>query len=167
LVCFSASVYGKCAKRYDVFVRFSLSFAFELPGEYAMNMYLGPIRLVGVVAVLALFACAAPAWAVDPDPAVQKTFDKMLAALKDNNREVFVAEGTEDVKKGMTKEIMEDLQKLLGARLKKGYTPTYLCQLNQAGHQIHLWKLAFKDKGDDVVVRLAQKDGKVAGFFLQ
>ena len=44
---------------------------------------------------------------------------------------------------------------------------TYLCQLKQAGYQVHLWKMTFKDDSDDQIARLVLKDGKVAGFFLQ
>lgn len=103
----------------------------------------------------------------EPEPAIKKTFEGMLNAIKANDRDAFVAEGTEAVKKGTTAEIMDALNKLVGPRLNKGYQSTYLCQLKQAGHQIHLWKLAFKDDGDDIVVRMALKDGKVAGFFFQ
>src|SRR5262249_31086368 len=105
--------------------------------------------------------------AVDPDPAVKKIFDKMLNAIKDNDREAFIANGTDMVKKQTTDEGMTMLNKFLGARLKKGFEPTYLGQLKQSEHQVHLWKLTFKDDGDDILVRLAMKDGKVGGFFLQ
>jgi hypothetical protein len=30
-----------------------------------------------------------------------------------------------------------------------------------------VWKLTFKDAGDDVLVRVALKEGKVGGFFIQ
>jgi hypothetical protein len=102
-----------------------------------------------------------------PDAGVKKVFDMMLGAIKDNDRAAFIAHGTAAVKEGTTQEIMDQFQKLLGGRLKKEYQADYLCQLKQAGHQVHLWKLAFKDGGDDVVIRIAFKDAKVGGFFLQ
>jgi hypothetical protein len=123
--------------------------------------------LLTVGTALAFLTGAAPASAVDPDPAVKKTFDKLLAAIKNNDRDAFVSEGTDAVKEGTTKEIMEALSKQLGGRLKKGYVSAYLCELKQAGHQVHLWKLTFKDGADDMVIRLALKDGKVGGFFMQ
>ena len=40
-------------------------------------------------------------------------------------------------------------------------------QLKQQGCQVHLWKLVFKDGGDDTLAKLVLKDGRVAGFWLQ
>jgi hypothetical protein len=131
-----------------------------------MKMHLRYFPLAALVAVSALLASTALVQAADPPAAVKKTFDKMLGAIKDKDRVAFIAAGTEDVKKGTTPEVMDALNKQYGARLKKGYDATYLCELKQAGFQVHLWKLTFKDKGDDVVVRIALKDGKVAGFNL-
>lgn len=127
------------------------------------------MNTVSRIAFVALVLCAgnAAVSAGDPDPAVKKIFDKMIGAVQANDREAFVANGTDDVKKGTTQEIMDVLEKHLGSRLKKGYKAVYLCELKQAGHQVHLWKLTFKDDGDDMVIRMALKDGKVGGFFLQ
>ena len=127
----------------------------------------GSIQFVGLVGMLALVAVIAPIKADDPEPAVQKIFDKLLGAIKTADLEAFVADGTEAVKKGTTQEIMDALKKDMGARLDKGYQARYLCELKQAGHQVYLWKATFKDAGDDLVIRVALKDGKVAGFFLQ
>jgi hypothetical protein len=125
------------------------------------------IQLAALVAVAALVANAAPARAADPDPTVQKTFDKLVGAIKANDRDAFVADATDAVKQAITPKVMEGLSKQLGSRLGKGYQASYLCELKQAGHQVHLWKVTFKDEGDDVVIRVAFKDGKVAGLFPQ
>ena len=125
------------------------------------------IKSVGIVAALAWAASMPPVYAGDPDPAVQKIFAKLLGAVKTADLNAFVADGTEAVKKGATQEVMDTLKKELGTRLQKDYKASYLCSLKQAGHQVHLWKLTFKDDGDDVVIRVAFKDGKMAGFFLQ
>jgi ABC-type transporter MlaC component len=130
-----------------------------------MKKFVGGLVLVGLA--LSLVLSANRASADDPDPAVKKLFDKMLTAIKDNDRDAFVAEGTDTVKKGVTPEVMDAFSKQFGARLKKGYQATYLCQVKQAEHHVHLWKMTFKDDGDDVVVRIGLKDGKVGGFFLQ
>ncbi len=127
-------------------------------------MKIGQVLLIGLVFAFA----SAPVRAIDPDPAVKKTFEKLMAAITANDRDAFIAAGTTDtVKEGVTKEVMDILSKQLGTRLKKGYEATYLCQLKQVERQVHLWKLTFKDKGDDIVIRLVLKDGKVDGFFLQ
>lgn len=103
----------------------------------------------------------------EADAAVQKSFDKLLSAIKSSDRDAFVADATDAVKQGTTPAIMDVLRKQLGVRLEKGSKASYLCHLKQAGHQVHLWKMTFKDDGDDVVVRMVLKDGKLAGFFLQ
>jgi hypothetical protein len=119
------------------------------------------------VGLVGLFALVSFAGAKDPDPAVKKMFEKMVGAIESNDRAAFVAQATDAVKEGVTKEVMDALNKQLGPRLKKGYEATYLCELKQQAHQTHLWKVSFKDKADDIVVRIALKDGKVDGFFLQ
>lgn len=119
--------------------------------------------------ILALLWAPLTTFAETPqaDPALQKTFEKMLAAIKDGDRDAFVADGSEAVKKGTTAQVIKVLKDTVGGRLQSGYTATYLCSLKQAGHQVNLWKLSFKDDDDDLVVRIAMKDGKVGGFFFQ
>lgn len=124
-------------------------------------------RFAHCVGMVGLAALASFAGAADPDPAVKKTFEKLLGAVEANDRAAFVAQATDAVKDGVTQPVMDALNKQLGARLKKGYEATYVCELRQMERQVHLWKLRFKDNGDDVVVRVALKDGKVDGFFLQ
>ena len=124
-------------------------------------------RWATLFAALALFAAIAGVRASEPDKAVQKTFDKLLGAIKTGDRAAFIANATDAVKEATKQEVLDALKKDLGSRLDKGYKATYLCQLKQAGCQVHLWKVTFKDEGDDLVVRVALKDGKVAGFFLE
>jgi hypothetical protein len=104
--------------------------------------------------------------AAEADPAVQKICDAMLKAIVAQDRDAFVEHGTDAVKAGTTKGIMTFLHEKIGERMAEGFELTYLTALQQGGHEIHLWKLACKE-GDDTVVRIAMKDGKVAGFFLQ
>src|SRR5438876_1035932 len=127
-----------------------------------MTKQIGRVALMGLVVV---WADATNVASAGGKKDAQKIFEKMMGAIKTNDREAFVADTTDDVKKGTTQEIMDALAKHLGTRLKKGYVATYLCQLKQAEHQVHLWKLTFKDDGDDVVIRIGIKDGKVGGFF--
>jgi hypothetical protein len=51
--------------------------------------------------------------------------------------------------------------------MKKGYETTYMGALSQQNCQVYLWKLIYKDGGDDTLAKLAVQDGKVAGFWLQ
>ena len=123
--------------------------------------------LVASIVALALVATTTIGVAAEPDPSVQRITDTLLAAIAANDRVAFVANATDAVAGGTTPEVMSALSQHLGARLKQGYEHTYLCALKQAGHDVYLWKLTFTDGGDDVVVRVVLKNGKVAGFFLQ
>jgi hypothetical protein len=128
------------------------------------------LRLVGLIGFVALLLAPSGttlAQAPKADASVQKTLETLMNAIINKDRDAFVADATDAVKKETTKEVIEAFEKHVGTRLKNGYEATYLCQLKQAGHQIHLWKVAFKDGSDEVVVRLALKDGKVASLHLQ
>jgi hypothetical protein len=62
---------------------------------------------------------------------------------------------------------MDALEKHVGSRLKGGFEATYLCQVKKGGIQVYLWKLTFKDGGDDLVALMALQDGKVASLHFQ
>ncbi len=124
-------------------------------------------QLAVLLTAIALGLTSPPVRAADPDPSVQKFFDNLIGAIRSNDRDAFVANATDAVRNGTTPQVMTQLNSLLGTRLAKGLEATYLCRLKQRGHEVHLWKLTFKDGGDDVVVRVVVKDGKLAGFFLQ
>jgi len=98
---------------------------------------------------------------------VQGRFDSLIAAIQANDRAAFVANATDAVAAGTTQQIMSGLSQHLGTRVKQGYQDTYLTRLTQVGHDVHLWKLTFTDRGDDVVVRVVLNDDKLAGFFIQ
>lgn len=119
------------------------------------------------LALLALsLGASATLHAAEADPAVQKICDAMLKAIVAQDRDAFVEHGTEAVKEGTTKEILKLVHDKVGEQMAKGYELTYLTVLNQAGFKTHLWKMSLKE-GEDVIVRMTMKDGKVAGFFLQ
>jgi hypothetical protein len=132
-----------------------------------MKKLVSSVPFVALGAVLVMIGNTAALRAAEPDKSVQKAFQKLLAAVQSKNRDAFVADATDAVKQAITQQGLDDLYKELGSRLKKGYEATYLCQLKQSGVKVHLWKMTFKDGDDDVLVRLALENGKVAGFFLQ
>jgi hypothetical protein len=55
----------------------------------------------------------------------------------------------------------------LAPRAKQGYDARYFGELNRKGYQVHVWRLVFKDGGDDVLATLSVKDGKAGNFLLQ
>src|SRR5215213_590784 len=123
-------------------------------------------QLIPLTAVLGLALWTATALGADADAKAQKTFDKLMGAIEAGDKDSFVADATDALKQAITQQVMDALAKQVGSRLKKKHATTYLCELKQSGHQVHLWKLAFEDGKDDVVVRVSLKDGKVGGFLL-
>jgi len=124
------------------------------------------LRVSGIIALMVAIAFGSNVYA-DPPASVGKTFDKVVAAVISGDRDAFVALATPAVKSAFTPEIMKSVRSAFGKRLEAGYSAEYLCELDQAGLEVHLWKVSFRDGGDDVVVRIAMQEDLVAGFFLQ
>ena len=126
------------------------------------QMMIGPL-----VCVLVLAEGPAPINAGEPDLVPDKVLTRLLAAVEQADYDSFVADGNAAFKAGVTKQMVEGVSAQLSSRMKKGYQSFYLGQLTQQGCQVHLWKLVFKDRGDDNLAKLVLKDGKVAGFWRQ
>lgn len=124
-------------------------------------------RLV-MVAICGFWALsAAVCLAAGPEDSARPVLDKLLEAVVANDYDGFVADGTAEVKAAMTKQMLEGVSAQMAPRMKKGYDATYLGELKQSGCKVYLWKLAYKDGGDDILAKLSIKEGKVAGFLLQ
>jgi hypothetical protein len=117
---------------------------------------------------LALFLglAAQIGWAQAP-PDIEATFKKMLAATEGRSLSAFVAEGDAAFRTDITPTSFNTFSAQFSPRLKRGYTATFVAQLRQASYVVYVWKLEFKDGGDDLLFTLAMKDGKVGGFFLR
>ncbi len=92
---------------------------------------------------------------------------KILNAVENNDLDSFVADGDNQFKAAVTKQLFEGVNGMFAPRLKKGYEIILLGTLNQQGCQVYLRKLVFTDSGDNILARLALRDGKVAGFWFQ
>jgi|GEM_PF-681365 len=102
------------------------------------------------------------------EPSCTPLLHKLLKAVEANDYESFAADITDAFKSGLTKQMFEGVSNQASPRLKMGYTCLFLGELNQQGCQVYLWKLVFKDGGNDGFAKLVVlKDGKVAGFLLQ
>lgn len=123
-------------------------------------------RILGAIALAMTIAISGSVHA-DPPEKVAATFQQVIAAVTAGDREAFVTLATPTIKSAFTPELMTSIKGTLGERLDAGYSAEYLCELNQAGLKVYLWKVTFADDGDDVVVRIAMQEGLVAGFFLQ
>lgn len=111
-------------------------------------------------------AIAHDAWAQAPAD-VNATLKKMLAATESRSRDAFVAEGDASFQADITPAKFNEFSAQFAPRLKQGYTTTFETQSQQEGYAVYVWKLKFKDGGDDWHISIAVKDGMVGGFALQ
>lgn len=91
----------------------------------------------------------------------------MLAATENGSRSAFVAEGDASFQTDITPTMFNSFSAQFGPRLKRGYTTTFVTQLHQEGYLVYVWKVEFKDGGDDLLFTLAVKGGRVGGFYLR
>ncbi len=115
-----------------------------------------------VVAVLLLVVGRAQAAVDQPTEAV---FKNLITATIANSYDGFIAD-CDDAMKAITKTQVTSVSKQIEPRAKGGYDTEYLGDLKQRGYAVSLWRLRFKDGGDDILATLSMKDGKVGGFFL-
>jgi|GEM_PF-1365176 len=101
------------------------------------------------------------------EQSVQKIFTTLISAIEQNNYTQFISQGNAAFKEGMTKQMLTKVSQRFASRIKKGYSTVFLGNLNQQGYQVYLWKLTFKDGGDDILATLSLKDGKIGGFWLR
>lgn len=112
-----------------------------------------------------LFATSlTPAIAAEGGKEFESVSKKMVGALETGKFEDFIADGDAGWKK-LQKSQFDSMSGMLGPRLKAGYTLSYLGELKLRGSQVTLWRIAFKT-GDDLLVTMAVKDGKVSSFGL-
>jgi hypothetical protein len=116
--------------------------------------------------LVAFLFAAVPAFAVEAPKEDAAASAKLLAALKNADREAFVVDG-EAAFKQLSQPQFAAAAAQLSPRLKGGYEVAYLGDLKQHGYRVTLWKLSFKDGGDDVLATLSMKDGKVGGFWVK
>lgn len=102
-----------------------------------------------------------------PEPAVRDAFDLLMISIQENDYAGFMVAVDEDFKAALTKEIFEKVVNQVAPRLKKGFQTTYLDQLKKNGYAVHVWKIEFDDKGNDLLAELSLKNQKIGGFFLR
>ena len=124
-------------------------------------------RLLFAVVLLAALAAPVVVAAQQAPAEIEATLKQMLAATENRKLDAFVAQGDASFRTDITPPMFNGYSAQVGPRLKKGYTTTFLSTLRQEGYVVYIWKLEFKDGGDDMLFSLAIKDGKVGGFFLR
>jgi hypothetical protein len=131
-----------------------------------MNVRRMIIALACAVSVSLVFPTK-PCRAGAPTEPGRATLDKLLRAVEVNDYDNFVADANDVFKAALTKPMLQTVSGQFAPRLKKGYACVYLGELMQQGCRVLLWKLTYKDGGDATLAKLALKEGKVAGFWLQ
>ena len=96
-----------------------------------------------------------------------RTVNMLLEAIAANNYDAFIANSAPDFKTKITKESFEQVSADLSPELKKGYGLQYNGSVKQQGVEVFMWKITFKDAGNDVIAKLVLENNKVAGFWLQ
>ncbi|MDX3907443.1 MAG: hypothetical protein QHC78_17265 [Pigmentiphaga sp.] len=119
---------------------------------------------------LALAAVLHAPLAAAADPAAVETETRMLktllSAIEAKNYQQFVAVGSSDFAK-LDRGQFDAVAAQLGPRLHAGYQVQRLGDYRQQAYEFSLWKITFKDGGDDLIGTLNLQEGKVGGFVLR
>ena len=118
------------------------------------------------IAVAAAFLWMSASVFGEPAEKTQTIFKNLMTATVSNNYDGFLTDCDAQMKAALTKPMLEGVSEQIAPRAKKGYDAQYLGELKQHGYAVYLWRLVFKDGGDDVLATMSMKDGKVGGFFL-
>ena len=81
--------------------------------------------------------------------------------------DAFLADGDANLKAHLSRQQFEGLCGLYTQPLKKGYTLDYFGHLKQRGFIVHIWKISANGAADEALIRMAVKDGKVGGVWVQ
>jgi hypothetical protein len=125
------------------------------------------LKYVQIPVILVVLAWTPFLNAATEGPSTEGTVNTLLIAIATGNYDAMVANATPALKSRITREAFTQVSTQLSARLKKGYSLQYLGSLRQQGVETFLWKVIYKDGGDEMLARLVIQDGKVAGFWLQ
>ena len=120
---------------------------------------------IGLFAALAFapLASAVVPPPASPTPATRAA--KLIAALENNDYAAFIADGDATFS-AFKQEQFESVAAQLSARLKQGYDISSLGELKKKGQQVTLWRITFKDGGDDLLATLSMNERKITGFWV-
>lgn len=124
------------------------------------------IRSIILIATLLLGSTTMLAAADAPGDAAAISA-KLFAAIQNTDYAAFVADGDAVFQQKLKPEQFATVAAQLAPMLKAGHEVTYLGELQQTGFRVTLWKLSFKQGGDDLLATLSLKDGKVGGFWIR
>ena len=117
--------------------------------------------------LVAIIMSAALAFAEEAPKVADSVVKVLLTATESGNYSDFQQPGDVAFQAGITKEMFSKVSQQLAPVLKGGYELSFLTTLNQQGFDVYLWKITPKTGKDQFVVKLALKDGKAVGFWIQ
>jgi hypothetical protein len=97
----------------------------------------------------------------------EKIFQSLLAAETAKDYDAFVADADDNLKAALAKTQFDAVSNFMNKRTSGGYDTTFLGELKQRGYQVFLYRLRFKDGGDDILGTLCLKDGQVGGIYFK
>lgn len=124
-------------------------------------------RMLGCLILMTAFIMSLPAQATGTGgTADQPVVHQLLDAIALRNYPAFVSMGTPEFA-SIGEAQFTQVANTVGPRLQQGYMTQYLGNLRQQGLDISVWKVSFRDQGDDMLATLNVRDGRVGGFFLR
>lgn len=123
-------------------------------------------HILGCLLFTIAVAAISPAQAATDSSTDQPVVQQLLDAMAQNDYQAFVRSGTPEFAQ-LGEPQFTQVANVVAPRLQQGYTVQYLGDLRQQGLDISVWKVSFKDGGDDLLATLNVNNGKVGGFFLR
>ena len=124
-------------------------------------------KIIQQFAVAALLVLGAFSALAAPATADEKAMaGNLVSAMSRDDFSAFILNGDPQFQQ-LKKDQFDQMAGQIGARLKAGYELTYLGDLKKEHFHVTLWRIAFRDGGDDALATLSTKDGKVGGFYIE
>jgi len=95
------------------------------------------------------------------------TIIEMLSAVQADNYDAFMAKKSEEFRKAIPKDNFQNISASLSARLKTQHELIYFGSFKREGHEIFLWKISYKDNGNDNLIMIAFRNRDVSGFWFR
>lgn len=101
------------------------------------------------------------------DTESQTTLGTLLTAIQADDYASFMRPMDDVMKAALTKPSFEVLVGQFAPRLRRGYESKYLTDLRKKDFKTYLWKLTFKDGGEELVAEMSIQDHKVNGLYFR
>lgn len=126
-------------------------------------------RLIATLGLLGLSvaALAQDASAAAPPPGVQTLYETLMDATIHNKVERFHGACDESVRAAVTPEALGRVSDSVQPVLAPGYDTDYLGNYRKTGLDVHLYRVDPSAGEDDLLVMLAVRNGKCAGFLMR